>query len=318
MITAVLRRLGASLATLLLLSSFIFLATEVLPGDALDVTLSADEISMIPPWRLAEMKAVLGLDRPLQERFLAFLGHLVQGEFGRTIISKAPVWDIIAYPLRNSLALAAATLVLALPLALLLGVVAATQQGRAGDAALSSAAIIGYSIPEFVTGTVLVMIFAVAFPIFPATITADTKAPIMTLLAVSPLPVATIVIGSVAYLARILRAGMVEALSSDYVERLRLTGAPEWRIVLLHALPAAVAPSLTAVALYAAALVSGIVVVELVFSYPGVGQELVRSVSRREVYVVQAIALLSASAVVFFNLLADLAILALDPRTRRA
>jgi len=318
MIVAVLRRISMSAVTLLLLSSFIFLATEVLPGDALDVTLSSDEISMIPPWRLAEMKAALGLDRPLQDRFLAFLGHLAKGEFGRTIISKAPVWDIIAYPLRNSIALAGATLLLALPIALVLGVVAAMQHGRMGDAALSSAAIIGYSVPEFVTGTVLVMIFAVAYPLFPATITADTKAPLFTLMAVSPLPVATIVIGSVAYLARILRVGMVEALRSDFVERLRLTGVSNFRIVILHALPAAVVPSLTAVALYAAALVSGIVVVELVFSYPGIGQELVRSVTRREVYVVQAIALFAAGTVVLFNLIADLAILALDPRTRRA
>ena len=111
---------------------------------------------------------------------------------------------------------------------------------------------------------------------------------------------------------------MIEALSTDFVERLRLTGVPEWRIVLLHALPAAVIPSLTAMALYAAALVSGIVVVELVFAYPGLGQELVRAVTRREVHVIQAIALLSAALVVLFNFLADLAILALDPRTRQS
>ena len=110
---------------------------------------------------------------------------------------------------------------------------------------------------------------------------------------------------------------MVEALSTDFVERLRLTGVPEWRVVLLHALPAAVIPSLTAMALYAAAMVSGLVVVELVFAYPGLGQELVRAVTRREVHVVQVIALISAAIVVVLNLAADLMILALDPRTRR-
>ena len=316
MVTAVLRRLALSLATLAMLAVFVFLATEVLPGDALDVTLSADEISMMSPERLAERKRELGLDRPVWERLGTFLAGAARFDFGRTIISRAPVVDIVAYPLRNSLLLAGVVVALAAPLALLIGVAAAYRHRRALDNAVSAGAIIGYSVPEFVIGTLLVMLFAVSWPLFPATITASTKDPAATLLAASPLVVATILIGSIAYLTRILRVGMVEALASDFVERLRLTGVPEWRIVLVHALPAAVAPSLTAMALYAAALVSGIVVVELVFAYPGLGQELVRAVTRREVHVVQAIALASAAVVVLFNLLADLAILALDPRTR--
>jgi peptide/nickel transport system permease protein len=149
-------------------------------------------------------------------------------------------------------------------------------------------------------------------------VTANTRDPALVLLAAAPLPALTVLIGSVAYLARLLRVGMIDALASDAVERLRLTGVPEWRVVFLHALPSAVIPSLTAIALYAAALVSGIVVVELVFAYPGLGQELVRAVTRREVHVIQAIALMSAGLVVALNLAADLAILALDPRTRPA
>ena len=298
MLSAVLRRVFLSLLTLFFLAAFIFAATEILPGDALDVTLSADEMAMMPPERLAEMKRDLGLD------------------FGRTIISRAPVVDIVAYPLRNSLLLAGAVIVTALPLALILGVSAARWYRRPLDNVVSTGVIVGYSVPEFVIGTFLVMLFAVTWPLFPATITASTRDPALTLLAAAPLPVATILIGSIAYLARILRVGMVDALASDFVERLRLMGVPEWRVLLLHALPAAVVPSLMATALYAAALVSGIVVVELVFAYPGLGQELVRAVTRREVHVIQAIALASAAIVVVFNLLADLAILALDPRTR--
>ncbi len=318
MLSAVLRRLALSLVTLLMLATYVFVATEILPGDALDVSLSADELSMMPPARLAQMKRELGLDRPAPERFLSFLGGVAQLDFGRTLISKTPVIDIVAFPLRNSLILGGAVLVAAIPLALFVGIVSAYWFRRATDTIISSAAIIGYSVPEFVIGTVLVILFAVAWPLFPATITANTKDPALALLAASPLPVATILIGSIAYLGRVLRVGMVEALATDFVERLRLTGVPEWRIVFLHALPAAVIPSLTAMALYAAALVSGIVVVELVFSYPGLGQELVRAVTRREVHVIQAIALLSAGLVVLFNLLADLAILALDPRTRQS
>ncbi len=317
MLIAVCRRLFLSVATLALLAAFIFVATEVLPGDALDVTLSADELAMIPPARLAEMKHELGLDRPVADRLGRFLVGVAGLDFGKTIISRSPVVDIVGYPLRNSLLLAGAVIVVAIPLALIIGVAAGYWHRRPIDSALSAGAVIGYSVPEFVIGTGLVILFAVTWPLFPATITASTRDPSTTLLAAAPLVVATVLIGSIAYLARILRVGMIEAMASEFVERLRLTGVPEWRIVLVHALPAAAVPSLTAMALYAAALVSGIVVVELVFAYPGLGQELVRAVTRREVHVIQAIALLSAGVVVFFNLLADLAILALDPRTRR-
>lgn len=318
MILAIARRLGLSCLTLLLLAAFVFFATEVLPGDALDVSLSADEIANIPPERLAARRAELGLDRPVMERFGAFLGGLLTLDLGRTLLTRAPVGDIVALPLRNSLALAAVTLLLALPVALAIAMAAARAPGRALDNTVSGLAIIGYSIPEFVTGLLLIAVFAVWWPIFPATITASTNDPLSVLLAAAPLAVATTIIGSVAYLGRILRVGMIEAMAADFVERLHLSGIPRARIIWLHALPAAVIPGLSAAALYAASLVSGIVVVELVFAYPGIGAELVRAVTRREVHVVQAIALAAAICVVGFNLLADLAILALDPRTRGA
>jgi len=317
-IALVLRRAALSVVTLFLLATFIFFATEVLPGDALDVSLSADEIANMPPELLAQRKAELGLDRPVLERYLGFMQGLLAFDLGRTLISRAPVADIIAMPLRNSMALAGMTLLLALPIALAIAMAAAWTKGRALDNAVSGAAIIGYSIPEFVTGLLLIAVFAVWWPLFPATITASTDDPLGVLLAAAPLAVATTIIGSIAYLGRILRVGMIEVMAADFVERLHLSGIPRWRIVLLHALPAAVIPGLSAAALYAASLVSGVVVVELVFAYPGIGAELVRAVTRREVHVVQAITLAAAVCVVLFNLAADLGISALDPRTRRA
>lgn len=313
---AILRRLLLSGLTMLLLSCFVFLATEILPGDALDMTLTADELSAMPPEALVQKRQELGLDRPAIERLGVFLYQMARLDFGTTVITGAPVADIVWYPFRNSLALAGATLAIALPLALVLGIAAAVWRGRAADGAVSTAAIVGYSIPEFVIGTVLVMLFSVAWPVFPATVTASTRASLSELLAAAPLAVATIVIGSVAYLTRILRAGMIEALGSDAIERLRLAGIPKARIVLVHALPAAILPALTAAALYAAAVVSGIVVVELLFAYPGIGQEMVRAVTMRETPVIQAIAILAAAVVVAANLAADLSMLALDPRRR--
>jgi peptide/nickel transport system permease protein len=299
------------------LASFIFFATEVLPGDALDVSLSADEIATMPAEVMARRKAELGLDRPILERYWGFLGGLLSFDLGRTIITRAPVADIVAMPLRNSVALAGVNLLLALPVALAIAMAAAQSKGRALDNAVSGAAIIGYSTPEFVTGLLLIAVFAVWWPIFPATITASTDDPLSVLLAAAPLAIATTIIGSIAYLGRILRVGLIEVMAADFVERLHLSGIPRWRIIWLHALPAAMIPGLSAAALYAASLVSGVVVVEMVFAYPGIGAELVRAVTRREVHVVQAIALAAAICVVLFNLLADLGIAALDPRTRR-
>lgn len=311
-----LRRLAVAVLTLFLLMGYIFIATEILPGDALDLTMTADEIAAMPPEALAQKKHELGLDRPAIERFAGFVVHVAQLDFGKTLITRAPVADIVWMPFRNSLLLAAATLCVAIPLALLIGCTAAVFHNRWPDHLISATVILGYSVPEFVIGTVLVLLFAVTWPLFPATVTANTNDPAVTLLAAAPLPMATVIIGSVAYLARILRAGMIEALSTDFVERLRLTGIPEYRVVLRHALPAAVGPALTASALYAAALVSGIVVVELVFAYPGIGQQMVRAVSTREIPIIQAIAILSALAVIGTNLLADLVLYFLDPRRR--
>ena len=141
---AILRRVALSLLTLLALAVFIFVATEVMPGDALDVTLSSDEIANITPERLAQMKHELGLDRPPMERLGSFLINAVQGDFGRTMISKAPVSDIVIYPMRNSVALALVVLAVALPLALLVGVASACLHRRWGDHLISTGAIVGY------------------------------------------------------------------------------------------------------------------------------------------------------------------------------
>ena len=189
MARTLLRRVLLSLLTLVLLATFVFFATEVLPGDALDVSLSADELAMMPSQRLAEMKAGLGLDRPVLTRLTEFLGGLAQGNLGSTLISHAPVSSIIAYPLRNSLLLAGMTLLLALPLAVILGVVSAYAQRRSADNWISALCLVGYSVPEFVTGTFLVMLLAVKWAWWPATITADTQGTPWSLLTASPLVV---------------------------------------------------------------------------------------------------------------------------------
>jgi peptide/nickel transport system permease protein len=318
MLKAILRRLALSLLVVWLVTVLVFVSTEVLPGDALQVSLTADEAAQMTAEDLAMRRAELGLDRPAPVRYGDWLLGAMRGDFGRTIIGKAEVAEVIGYPLRNSLLLGLLTAAVAIPSALAIGIAAAFWRGRGIDHAASTGAIVGYSIPEFASGNFLVLCFAIWLPIFPAMITAFTRDPPSVLVAASFLPILTVVIGSIAHLVRLVRAGFIESLNSDYVERARLAGASDFAIVLRHALPASVIPALNSAALYVAGLLSGIIVVEKVFAYPGLGLVLINAVEKREVAVVQAISLIAAVIVIGMNLVADAAVMAIDPRARRA
>jgi peptide/nickel transport system permease protein len=318
MAKALARRLLLSLLVVWLVTVLVFVSTEVLPGDALQVSLTADEASQMSEADLAMRRAELGLDRPAPVRYLDWLARAALGDFGKTIIGKAEVAEVIGYPLRNSVLLGVVTALVAIPVALAIGIAAAYWRGRWPDVAASGGAILGYSIPEFASGNFLILCFAIWLPIFPAMITAFTKDAPSVLLASAFLPVLTVVIGSIAHLVRLVRAGFIEALNSDYVERARLAGASNLSVVMRHALPASVIPALNSAALYVAGLLSGIIVVEKVFAYPGLGLVLINAVEKREVAVVQAISLIAAVIVIGMNLLADAAVMALDPRTRRS
>ena len=316
MLKAMVRRSLLSVLILLLVAVFVFLATEVLPGDALDVYLSEDDVSVMTLEDIEEMRRDLGLDVPAPRRFLSWFSGAIVGDFGVTIVDKIPIGDIIFHPLLNSLQLGAVITLITIPIAFAIGATAGYYRGRRLDAVISTTTIIGYSIPDFVIGTVLIIIFAVWIPLFPAVITAFNNTHPLELLAVSLLPAITVIIGHVAHLSRLLRAGFIETMNSDFVERARLSGGPERNIVLRHILPASVIPTLNAMALYMAGVLSGLIVVEKVFGYPGLGIELIEAVDTREVAVVQAIAFLGAMLVIVMNLLADFAIIALDPRVR--
>ena len=315
---ALLRRLTLSLLVVWLVTILVFVSTEVLPGDALQVSLTADEAAQMSAADLARRRAELGLDRPAAIRYADWLFSALRGDFGKTLIGKADVADVIGYPLRNSVLLGLVTALVAIPTALAIGIAAAYWRGRAPDLVASTGAILGYSIPEFASGNFLVLCFAIWLPIFPAMITAFTRDAPATLIAASFLPVLTVVIGSIAHLVRLVRAGFIESLGSDYVERARLAGSSELSVIFRHALPASVIPALNSAALYVAGLLGGIIVVEKVFAYPGLGLVLIQAVEKREVAVVQAISLVAAVLVIGMNLLADAAVMALDPRARAA
>ncbi len=316
MLIIILRRIGLSLLILCLVAVLVFLATEVLPGDALDVFLTADDLMTMEPDQIEALRREFGLDRPAVVRFLQWFSGVVVGDFGVTFIDKAPVSEVIWDPLLNSLLLGTVITLIAIPIALAIGSTTGYYRGRKPDTIVSSLAIIGYSIPDFVIGTLLIMSFAVWIPLFPALILVFADASVLELLKVSLLPTVTVIIGHVAHLSRLLRAGFIEAMNCEFVERARLSGLPEKRIVFRHALPAAVIPSLNSMALFVAGLLNGLIVIEQVFGYPGLGLQLIEAVDKREVHVVQAITFLGAVLVIGMNLLADLSIIILDPRIR--
>lgn len=316
MLMAILRRLSLSLLTLLLCALLVFMATEVLPGDALDVFLTEDDLLAMTAEDIAVLRREFGLDRPAPVRFLEWFSGAIVGDFGVTLIDKAPIMDVIWHPMLNSLQLGIVITLIAVPIALAIGVSTGYYHGRKTDTVVSTVSIIGYSIPDFVIGTVLIIVFAVWIPLFPAVITVFSDASVWALLAVSLLPAITVVIGHVAHLSRLLRAGFIESMNSEFVERARLSGVPERRIVFRHALQASVIPALNSVALFIAGLLNGLIVIEKVFSYPGLGLELIDAVDKREVPLVQAITFLAAVLVIVMNTLADLAIIVLDPRVR--
>ena len=316
MLAAILRRIGLSLLILFFVSVLVFLATEVLPGDALDVFLTADDLLTMEPEQLEALRHDFGLDEPALVRFLQWLSGAVAGDFGVTFIDKTPVSEVIWDPLLNSLLLGLVITIIAVPVALAIGSTTGYYRGRKPDAVVSSLAIIGYSIPDFVIGTLLIIFFAVWIPLFPALILVFADASVWELLKVSIMPAITVIIGHVAHLSRLLRAGFIEAMNCEFIERARLSGVPEKRIVFRHALPASVIPSLNSVALFIAGLLNGLIVIEKVFGYPGLGLQLIEAVDKREVHVVQAITFLGAVLVIGMNLLADLSIIILDPRVR--
>jgi len=316
MLTAILRRIGLSSLILCLVAVLVFMATEVLPGDALDVFLTADDLMIMEPEQIEALRREFGLDEPAATRFLQWFSGAVVGDFGVTFIDKTPVSEVIWDPLLNSFLLGIVITLIAIPIALAIGSTTGYFRGRRPDTIVSSLAIIGYSIPDFVIGTLLIMAFSVWIPLFPALIFVFADASALELLKVSFMPAVTVIIGHVAHLSRLLRAGFIEAMNCEYVERARLSGIPEKRIVFRHALPASVIPSLNSMALFIAGLLNGLIVIEKVFGYPGLGLQLIEAVDKREVHVVQAITFIGAVLVIGMNLLADLSIIILDPRVR--
>jgi peptide/nickel transport system permease protein len=311
-------RLLGGVLTLWVVSLLVFAATEVLPGDPAQVILGKDAT----PQGVAVLRRQLGLDRPAYTRYVDWLSGVVRLDFGSSVsvglradasgqLTGTPVRSLIAAPLRNSAILGGVTLLFLVPLSFLLGTAAGVWQGSRLDTAMQVSTLSLTAIPQFVLAFILVLLFAIAWPVLPAVSFHASPAALV-------LPVATLVGVSVAYTSRMIRAGVVQILNSDYVRVARLKGLPERAVIRRHVIPNAIAPSLQAFALMVGWLAGGLVIVEAVFAYPGIGQGMVAAVSTRDLPVVQAYTLVIAAVYVVANLVADLLALAANPRLRTA
>jgi len=218
--------------------------------------------------------------------------------------------------MRNTLLLGLTAGLIGLPLALVLGIIAGLTRDRRPDLWISTISLIFMTLPQFVTATFLILLFAIAWPIFPAVTTVPPDSPIKELLPNIVLPVAALVFVMVAHNLRMVRTNVIDVMTSDYVQMATLKGVPRARVVLRHALPNALLPTINLVALYIAWLVSGVVIIEQVFNYPGIGTLMIRAVHDRDIPLVQAIILVFAGAYVVLNMGADLLVTMLDPRLR--
>jgi peptide/nickel transport system permease protein len=294
-------------------ATLVFVLTEALPGDAA-VVIAGEQPD---PARIAAIRAGLELDRPVVERYLGWLADLLRGDLGTSLVSGRPVAELVGGNLRPTLLLAGLTLLLLVPLAVGVGMLAARREGGRLDRTLAAVVVGLYAIPEFALAILLVALFGVRWGWFPPT-ALGTGGDLLAQPAVLVLPLVVLLARPVCSISRLTRAGMIEAAGSEYLAHARRLGLPGPRLWLLHALPNALAPVVQQLARTTDWLLGGVIVVEAVFVIPGLGTALVEAVTARDVPTVQGLCVLVAVVTVTVNLVADLAAFRLAPRTGAA
>ena len=306
-------RIGGGILTLVAVSILIFFATQVLPGDAAKSILGRDAT----PEKLEALRAQLGLNRPALEQYLDWARNLLTGDFGLSLVNGRPVEELFLPRAVNTLALALCAIAIALPLSILLGSLSASRRDGALDQGIAVTSLTFNALPEFVIGLGLVVIFSTglmrilpAVSIFPPEESAFSNPTALVL------PALALVLAISPYLIRLVRASLIDALDSEYVLTARLRGVRERRIIVNHALRNSMVPVVQGTAVLLAYLAGGIVVIEYVFRFPGLGGLLLEAVSARDLPLIQVTALFLAAVYVVVNLVADLLVVRLTPRLR--
>jgi peptide/nickel transport system permease protein len=309
------RRIALGILTLFLVSIVVFAATQALPGNAARAILGRDAT----PQRIAALTQQLHLNRSVFDQYTHWLGGILSGNLGTSAATQQPVSQLLSGRILDSGFLVLISALVAIPLSIGLGVWMAMRRDKAADVIGSTISLIFAALPEFVIGIILVLVFATqVFHALPAVSLIPPGDHAWQHLNVVVLPAATLVLAVTPYISRIMRGSMIEVLESDYVTMARLKGLPERTVIWRHAVPNAIVPAIQVSALQLAWMAGGVVVVEFVFSYPGVGAALVDAVGNRDVPTVQALVLIIAAVYVVLNVAADLATILVTPRLRTA
>ena len=304
------QRIALGLLTLFVISLLIAFGVELLPGDLAQEILGQGAT----PEGLRVLRLQLGLDTPPHIRYLDWLGGMVTGDMGLSLANKRPIAELIGPRLSNTLFLGGFAAMIAIPIALTLGILAALYRNSLYDRGVNIFTLTSISFPEFFIAYILILFFAIKLGWFPGISNISSELTFIEKLYRTLLPAASLTLVVVAHMMRMTRTSIINLLSSPYIEMARLKGIKPLRIITRHALPNALAPIVNVIAINLAYLVVGVVIVEVVFVYPGLGQLLVDSVSKRDVPVVQACSMIFASVYIFLNLSADIISIVTNPR----
>ena len=308
----IIQRMFLGVLTLFAVSLLIFVCTQILPGDVASAVLGQGAT----PEALVIYRRELGLDVPAHLRYWNWLVAALQGDLGVAMTNKRDIVNEVLPRLSNTLFLAGYAALIAIPLAVGLGIFSAINEGKISDRLANMVTLVAISLPEFFIGYLLIIFLAVNFPLFPSLSTVFNGMPFSERLYQSTLPAITLTLLVAAHMQRMTRSSVLSVMSTAYIEMAFLKGAKRNRVITRHALPNAAAPIITIVAMNMAYLVVGVVVIESVFVYPGLGQLMVDAVSKRDVPVIQACGLVFALVFVFLNTLADVLVILVNPRLR--
>jgi peptide/nickel transport system permease protein len=310
----ILQRLALGIGTLFLVSVLIFLATQALPGNAARAILG----NTATPEKVAVLSRQLGLDKPVARQYAIWVSHFVSGNLGRSFVGMdQPVSQVIGQPLYNSTVLVVLAALVSVPLSIGLGTYAALRRDGRLDRAVTTSTVALAALPEFVIGILVIIILSTeVLHLFPPIARPNPSVPVYRQLDELVLPVLTLTLAVFPYITRMMRAYTIEILESEYISMARLKGLPERIVIWRHAVPNAIVPAVQGTAMQLAWLAGGIVAVEYVFAYPGIGSALISAITERDIPTIQAITLILASVYVLLNLAADIITILVTPRLR--
>ena len=306
------RRFGFLIITIFLTSLIIFTITQFLPGDTARVILGRGAGEQA----VQSLRQELGLNDPAPIQYIRWLGRFVTGDWGRSFSTKGEIRPLVLERLRNSLRLALVTALFAIPLALVLGIIAGLNESKVLDHVINIGSLSVVGLPEFVTGLILIQVLAFRLKLLPANSSVPPNSSFTQALPMLILPALTATLVLLAYIARMTRSGVIEEFKKTYVRTADLKGLPRRTVIFKHVLPNALLPTITIIALSFGWLISGLIVIENVFNYPGIGRLMIFAIDRHDIPLIQALSLITVLIFALANLAADLLYAYLNPRIR--